>query len=364
VSRAETINARIPPAFIAIPEESYFLSRRKPAISTRAPPYNGATFPFTLTSITAMICKKYGNEIPASGSFSSPFEICTSLGHSENEKLLQPLLNYIEVPLLDPIAFRLGGVEVRWYSLAYLLGFVIAYSLLRKMIMQGTLRPVQGGLIAVMLWLFCAIVAGGRLGWWLFYHRTTANQEPWYEIFAVWHGGMSFHSGAILTLIALVILSICRQISFWNFSDGIALVVPFGLFLGRIANFINAELIGRPTNLPWGVIFPGYRTPRHPSQIYEALLEGPILLLLLLMFRRFWRLQDGQTAALFLIIYGVFRFFVEFTRAPDQQLGFVAFRWLTMGQLLSIMLISLGAVMFLIISTKVKHITSSTSRNL
>src|SRR5439155_15082046 len=125
-----------------------------------------------------------------------------------------------------------------------------------------------------------------------------------------------------------------------------ALVTPIGLFLGRIANFINAELVGRPTNVPWGVIFPGESIPRHPSQLYEAALEGPILLLMLWLIQRRHRSRDGQIAALFLLVYGVFRFAVEFTRQPDEQLGFISFGWLTMGQLLCAILALVGIMLW------------------
>jgi phosphatidylglycerol:prolipoprotein diacylglycerol transferase len=131
-----------------------------------------------------------------------------------------------------------------------------------------------------------------------------------------------------------------------NLADGVALVGPIGLFFGRIANFINAELVGRPTDVPWGVIFPGEAIARHPSQLYEAILEGPLLLALLWLVYKRWRPRDGRIAALFLIFYGIFRFAIEFTREPDVQLGFIAFGWLTMGQLLSLVLLPAGALLW------------------
>jgi phosphatidylglycerol:prolipoprotein diacylglycerol transferase len=162
----------------------------------------------------------------------------------------------------------------------------------------------------------------------------------------MWHGGMSFHGGLIGVMIALVVWCRRHRLPFWNVADCLALVTPIGLFLGRIANFINGELVGRPTSLAWGVIFPGEDLPRHPSQIYEALLEGPLLLVILWFISTKYRPRDGQIAAAFLILYGVARFAVEFTRQPDPQIGFVAFGWLTMGQILSAIIIVLGTILF------------------
>ncbi len=171
--------------------------------------------------------------------------------------------------------------------------------------------------------------------------------EPWYEPFALWNGGMSFHGGLIGVGIVLAVWSWRNHASFWNIADAVALVAPVGLFLGRLANFVNAELVGRPTSLPWGVIFPGENFARHPSEIYEAILEGPVLLTSLWLARRYLRLRDGQIAALFLVFYGIFRFVVEFTRQPDAQLGFIAFGWLSMGQLLSLIFAAAGIILWL-----------------
>jgi phosphatidylglycerol:prolipoprotein diacylglycerol transferase len=214
---------------------------------------------------------------------------------------------------------------------------------------KGILRLPADAVGDLVSWLAIGVVLGGRAGWWLFYHRSEGAIEPWYEPIAIWHGGMSFHGGLIGVLVALLIWSWKRRAPFWNLTDCLALVTPLGLFFGRIANFINAELVGRPTTMPWGMIFPGDSIPRHPSQLYEALLEGPALLLLLWSIHRFRRPRDGRTAALFLVFYGVFRFVVEFTRRPDPQLGFIAFGWLTMGQLLSAVLALAGLMLWLIL---------------
>jgi phosphatidylglycerol:prolipoprotein diacylglycerol transferase len=194
----------------------------------------------------------------------------------------------------------------------------------------------------LMTWLIIGVMAGGRLGWWLFYHRPEPTPEPWYEPIAIWHGGMSFHGALIGVTLAFVLWSWWHRAPMWNIADAAALVTPVGLFLGRLANFANAELVGRVTDVPWGMIFPGETVPRHPSQLYEAALEGPVLLAIVWLARRFLPRRDGAVASVFVVAYGVIRFCVEFTREPDVQLGFIAFGWLTMGQLLSLLLIVIG----------------------
>lgn len=249
-------------------------------------------------------------------------------------------------PRIDPVALRLGPLSIKWYGIAYLLGFAVAYAVLRKLIRRGAIRITGDNFLDLFSWLVAGVMIGGRGGWWLFYHRHSGAMEPWYEPFAIWHGGMSFHGGLIGVAFALGVWSWLWNAPTWNLADGIALVAPIGLFLGRIANFINAELVGRPTRVTWGVIFPGENFARHPSQLYEALLEGPILMLAVWCFARFSRRCEGQVAAVFLILYGVFRFAVEFTRQPDEQLGYIALHWLTMGQLLSIGLVLFGCVLW------------------
>jgi len=257
---------------------------------------------------------------------------------------------------IDPVALRLGPLAIRWYGLAYLAGFLAGYVALRRMIRLTSLRISIQRLDELVGWLALGVVVGGRLGWWLFYHRPSGAAETWYEPLAIWHGGMSFHGGLIGVLVALLIWSWKRRAPFWNLADCLALVAPLGLFFGRIANFINAELVGRPTSVPWGVIFPGDSIPRHPSQLYEAFLEGPALLLVVWTVFRFRQPREGQTAALFLGCYGAFRFVVEFTRQPDPQLGFVAFGWLTMGQLLSAVLILAGVIVWVAMTyTRTMH---------
>jgi phosphatidylglycerol:prolipoprotein diacylglycerol transferase len=251
---------------------------------------------------------------------------------------LTSVLAAISHPHINPVIVRLGPVQVKWYGLAYLAGFAMSYLVLRLMIRRGALRLSADRLSELMGWLVGGVMLGGRVGWWLFYHRGTGAHEAWYEPLAVWHGGMSFHGGLAGVVIALVVWSRVYRASIWNLADCVVLVVPIGLCFGRIANFVNAELVGRPTTVPWAVIFPGETLARHPSQIYEAILEGPLLLLTIWTARLRYRLADGRIAALFLVLYGAVRFGVEFTREPDPQLGFIAFGWLTMGQLLSAVL--------------------------
>ena len=261
------------------------------------------------------------------------------------------VIGSISYPKIDPVFLRIGPLSLRWYGLAYLLGFACAYVMLQGMIARGSLRISKDALGELVSWLAMGVIVGGRGGWWLFYHRSTGALEPWYEPIAIWHGGMSFHGGLIGVVIGLVLWSWKRHAAFWNLADCLAQAIPVGLFFGRIANFINAELVGRRTDLPWGVVFPGENFPRHPSQLYEALLEGPVLLVALWLIAGLKR-KDGFVASMFLVLYGLLRFVVEFTRQPDDQLGFIAFGWLTMGQLLSIGLSLIGAFATLIVVTR------------
>lgn len=257
-------------------------------------------------------------------------------------------------PHFDPVALRIGSLLIRWYGLAYLTGFLFAYVVLRHIMRRGMLRVSRDGLSDLIGWLALGVIAGGRAGWWIFYNRHDGAPEPWYEPLAIWHGGMSFHGGLIGVAMMLFIWSWRKRAPFWNIADCLALVTPIGLFLGRLANFINGELVGRPSSVPWAVVFPGESISRHPSQLYEAFLEGPVLLFVLWMLWRLRRPSEGQIAALFLVCYGVFRFAVEFTRQPDEQLGFIAFGWLTMGQLLSAILAFTGVALWLILPSKLQ----------
>jgi phosphatidylglycerol:prolipoprotein diacylglycerol transferase len=250
----------------------------------------------------------------------------------------------IHYPQIDPVMVHVGRLKIRWYGMAYLSGFVLAYFVLSRLVRKGVLRISKEALSDVVGWLALGVVAGGRTGWWIFYHKLdpTKPPEPWWEPIAIWHGGMSFHGGLTGVLVVLWIWSKLNRAPLLNIADCLALVTPIGLCLGRIANFINGELVGRVSHVPWAMIFPDYTEPRHPSQVYEAILEGPVLLGAVWAVKAIKNRRDGQIAAAFVVFYAVFRFAVEFTREPDQQLGYIAFGWLTMGQLLSVVIGLMG----------------------
>jgi phosphatidylglycerol:prolipoprotein diacylglycerol transferase len=265
------------------------------------------------------------------------------------------LLALIPYPNIDKDMVRLGPIRIRWYGMAYLTGFVLGFWVLSRLSKNGFLRISLDWLGDLVGWLALGVVVGGRAGWWIFYHNqvlASEHPESWWEPIAIWHGGMSFHGGLVGVILVLWVWSRYRKVSFLNLADCLALVAPLGLCLGRIANFINGELVGRPTNVPWAMIFPGYPEPRHPSQLYESFLEGPVLLAVVWLVK--WRRnrRDGQIAAAFVVGYALFRFLVEFTRQPDDQLGFIAFGWLTMGQLLSFLIGIVGIIWWIILSRK------------
>ncbi len=243
-------------------------------------------------------------------------------------------------PALDPVAFRIGPLAVRWYGLAYLSGFLLGAWVLRRQARAGRLPLGPGEVGDLVGWLVLGVVLGGRLGYVLFYNAPYFATHPW-KIVAVWEGGMSFHGGLLGVGVALWAYARRHRADPWVLADGLALAAPPGLFFGRLANFVNGELYGRVSDLPWAMVFPGGGPlPRHPSQLYEAGLEGPLLgLVLWLLWRR--RPAPGLTAAAFLGGYALVRFGVEFVREPDPQLGFVLGP-LTMGQCLSLAM-ALGA---------------------
>jgi phosphatidylglycerol:prolipoprotein diacylglycerol transferase len=258
----------------------------------------------------------------------------------------------IPYPKIDPVIIRIGPLAIRWYGLMYLLGFASSYLLVRYQVKKKELDISLKDIESLYSWLVIGLIVGARLGYVIFYDLKEYIRSP-LEIFAVWHGGMSFHGGLIGTLLAGLLF--CRKYrkSFWQLSDLIIVTAPIGLGLGRLGNFINGELYGRVTGLPWGMVFPsGGPLPRHPSQLYEFLLEGVLLFIIL------WRLKDkglrrGSLTALFLILYGSFRFFVEFFREPDVQLGYIAGVF-TMGQALSAAMILSGAGLLIYLKSRAK----------
>ena len=247
-------------------------------------------------------------------------------------------------PQFDPIALHVGPVAVRWYGLMYLAGFVLFVVLGRWRARQSMYADWKPSDIDDMLFLgVFGVILGGRLGYVLFYKPLYYLAHP-LEIFEVWHGGMSFHGGFLGVLLALVFFARRRGRSLLDVTDFVAPLCPLGLAAGRLGNFINAELVGRPTEGPWAMIFPQIdNVPRHPSQLYEFGLEGLLLFALLWLYASRPR-PRGAVSGLFLAGYGTFRFIAEFAREPDNFLGFLAMG-LTMGQWLSLPMIVAGFVM-------------------
>ena len=243
---------------------------------------------------------------------------------------------------IDPVALSIGSLQLRWYGLMYLAGFGLGWMLGRWRASRpgsGWTGPdVDDLLTCVMI----GIILGGRIGYVLFYDLPVYTHDPM-EIVRIWNGGMSFHGGLLGVLGAFWYFARTRGRTFLEVSDFIAPLIPQGLFFGRLGNFINGELWGKVSDVPWAIVFPGAGPlPRHPSQLYEAALEGLLLFIMVWVFSRKPR-KVGAVSGLFAFGYGVFRFAVEFVRMPDVQLGYLAFGWLTMGQLLCVPLILAGA---------------------
>ena len=244
----------------------------------------------------------------------------------------------------DPVAFQIFSLEIRWYSLAYIIGITIGWIYCKKKLIKD--QRILGLFDDYITYLIIGVILGGRLGYALFYNLRYYLENP-FEILMVWNGGMSFHGGLIGVIIASLLFSSKHKVNQFIFLDLVALSAPIGIFFGRIANFINSELIGRATDLPWSVQFILIdNIKRHPSQLYEAFFEGIILFLLLGHFFRKNCLQNpGKISSLFLIFYSLFRFFAEFFRSPDPQIGYLILN-LTLGQLISILFLIAGTLLF------------------
>jgi len=253
-------------------------------------------------------------------------------------------------PQIDPVLLHLGPLKIRWYGLMYVIGFMASYFLVRKQIRDFKFDPLGTHFENLNIVLIIAIIIGGRLGYVIFYNLPYYLEHP-LEIPATWSGGMSFHGAAIGLIAAGIIFCRLKKISFWKTADIYVVTIPIGLGLGRVGNFINGELFGRATELPWGMIFPGGGpVVRHPSQLYEVILEGIILFALLWSNRKKpWQTGStwphGSLLALFLIGYGFFRFIVEFFREPDPQIGMI-YDLISMGQLLSLIMILGGIILW------------------
>ncbi len=268
-------------------------------------------------------------------------------------------MHFLDTPVtweslgLDPVALAIGPLALRWYSLAYIVGILAAWWLLSRMIRRPASPMTAKHLDDLISWCTLGVILGGRLGYVLFYDLPTYVADP-LAIFRLWEGGMSFHGGFAGVVIAVILYARRNGLQILRILDYLAVVTPIGLFLGRLANFINGELWGRPTNGNWGIIFPGGGPlPRHPSQLYEAALEGVLLFVVLNLL--FWfsdaRTRPGLLGGLFVAGYGVSRFVVEFFREPDAQLGVLSFG-LTMGQTLSLPLIAYGLYLIATVSRR------------
>ncbi|MEZ5523369.1 MAG: prolipoprotein diacylglyceryl transferase [Pseudomonadales bacterium] len=250
-------------------------------------------------------------------------------------------------PDIDPIAVSLGPLKVHWYGIMYLIGFAAAWWLgKRRAARPGSpLKPEQ---VADMIFYGAlGVVVGGRAGYVLFYNFEQFLQDPLW-LFAVWEGGMSFHGGLIGVIVTMLLYARKLGVRFFALADFVAPLVPIGLGAGRLGNFIGGELWGRVTDLPWGMVFPhAGDLPRHPSQLYQLVLEGVALFVILWLYSARPR-PTMAVSGLFLICYGIFRFMVEFVRQPDAHLNFVALDWVTMGQLLSLPMVAAGMLLFLL----------------
>lgn len=252
-------------------------------------------------------------------------------------------------PGIDPVAFSIGPLSVHWYGLMYLAGFVAGYWL-------GVVRARRPGsgwkteeVGDLLFYIAIGVILGGRLGYAVFYNAGYYLDNP-LQILQIWSGGMSFHGGLLGVIAAMAWYAYKTRRRFFQVADFVAPLTPLGLLAGRIGNFINQELWGRPTELPWAMVFPATDPsglPRHPSMLYEAMLEGVVLFIVLWWYSRRPR-RVGRVSGLFLACYGVFRFGVEFVREPDPHIGYLAFDWLTMGQVLSLPMVVLGLMLLLL----------------
>lgn len=256
---------------------------------------------------------------------------------------------------LDPVAFAIGPFSVRWYGIAYVLGFACAALILYRTARRWKISVDIDSLLTIIICAIVGVIVGGRLGYVLFYGDGYYLAHP-LEILAFNHGGMSFHGGLIGALLSGIAAAKITGIPYLTLADMGVIAAPAGLFFGRCANFVNGELWGAPTDAVWGVVFGGAagQIARHPSQLYEAFLEGIVIFVVLyLLSRKVPPRSRGTFLGLFLIMYGTFRFLIEFVREPDVQLGYLWGGWLTMGQLLSLPLVLVGvAVLVYAVSMK------------
>ena len=244
----------------------------------------------------------------------------------------------------DPVAFQIMSFEIRWYSLAYILGIVIGWILCKKIFIKNL--DISEKFDDYITYLIIGIILGGRIGYIVFYNFSY-YLDNFLDIFKIWQGGMSFHGGLLGIIASSYIFAKKNNQNPFFYLDQVSLVAPVGIFFGRLANFINSELYGTVSDVPWSVIFIKVdNLSRHPSQLYEAILEGLILFIILIYFtNKNYLNKPGLISGLFLIFYSIFRFFIEFTREPDFQLGYL-FLKLTMGQIISVVFLTFGLILF------------------
>ena len=252
----------------------------------------------------------------------------------------------IPFPNIDPVFLRIGPVQLRWYGLMYMLSFIIGFFVMRRLAKYRKLNLSNDDLYDLLFYLILGVMVGGRLGYVLFYDLGSYLRDP-LSIFAIWQGGMSFHGGFLGMALAAWFISRRRRWNFLEIADLVSAAAPIGLGLGRIGNFINGELYGRPTSVAWAMVFPeGGPMPRHPSQLYEALLEGLVLFVVLRwLYKK--NLYPGTVFWAFVGLYGLSRFLVEFVREPDVQIGFDLGPF-TRGQLLTFPMAVLGILMMIV----------------
>lgn len=255
-------------------------------------------------------------------------------------------------PHIDPVAISLGPIKIHWYGLMYVIGIGCAWFLARRRAGASGFSWTPEQIEDLIFYTALGLVIGGRLGYIVFYNAAAFIHDP-LMIFRVWEGGMAFHGGLLGALAGMGWFARKTGTSFFAVTDFIAPLVPIGLLAGRIGNFINGELWGKVTDLPWGMIFPDAGDqPRHPTQLYEAGLEGVVLFLILDWYRR---QSPPRTAVsgMFLLCYGIFRFAIEFLRLPDAHIGYLAFDWLTMGQILTLPMLVYGV--YLLVTAYARH---------
>ena len=251
-------------------------------------------------------------------------------------------------PSIDPVIVSFGALQIRWYGLAYILSFLLGIYLI-KQINQNYQKKIENKKIDdFFIWAIIGVILGGRIGYILFYQSSSIFTDT-LNILYIWKGGMSFHGGLIGITIAALFFSKKNSVNFFQLSDLVSCVAPIGLFLGRLANFINVELYGRDTDFPFAMIYPSVdQLPRHPSQLYEAFFEGIILFIILIYYNKknYNKNNFGLVTSLFFILYGVFRISIEFLREPDEHIG-LFLNFFSMGQLLCIPLIIIGVGIYI-----------------